>query len=61
MECKFKSRAAYMRLKKELIDTLWNVNSRVTNFPTLSSSELIDTLWNENAVLLYDFLQVVKD
>ena len=33
---------------RELIDTLWNVNSFVKIFLFLNLFELIDTLWNVN-------------
>ena len=33
---------------RELIDTLWNVNSFVTDKMFLVFIELIDTLWNVN-------------
>ena len=33
---------------RELIDTLWNVNTGVQHTRWLSASELIDTLWNVN-------------
>ena len=33
---------------RELIDTLWNVNSFSRTLVSTSASELIDTLWNVN-------------
>ena len=33
---------------RELIDTLWNVNSQCHFHKTLLHRELIDTLWNVN-------------
>ena len=33
---------------RELIDTLWNVNTNLFQCEVLSCSELIDTLWNVN-------------
>ena len=33
---------------RELIDTLWNVNSICSSSLGVSVSELIDTLWNVN-------------
>ena len=36
---------------RELIDTLWNVNSGGSAGQFLKWSELIDTLWNVNVVL----------
>ena len=33
---------------RELIDTLWNVNTFTLSFSFASSFELIDTLWNVN-------------
>ena len=33
---------------RELIDTLWNVNSTYTGAGMQSLNELIDTLWNVN-------------
>ena len=35
---------------RELIDTLWNVNSNKLITYFLASFELIDTLWNVNAI-----------
>ena len=37
---------------KELIDTLWNVNSNSYFFTSKNADELIDTLWNVNLLLL---------
>ena len=36
----------------ELIDTLWNVNKKVTVKEIYPHMELIDTLWNVNAKIL---------
>ena len=33
---------------RELIDTLWNVNLKLSNYYFLWTLELIDTLWNVN-------------
>ena len=33
---------------RELIDTLWNVNIRMTVDKSMATDELIDTLWNVN-------------
>ena len=33
---------------RELIDTLWNVNSLYRHIPSPGTTELIDTLWNVN-------------
>ena len=33
---------------RELIDTLWNVNEKITASEAGTSLELIDTLWNVN-------------
>ena len=40
--------AGFVQVKRELIDTLWNVN--LTNVPVYrpGHGELIDTLWNVN-------------
>ena len=37
---------------RELIDTLWNVNLRVSTTKQKRAMELIDTLWNVNFLLL---------
>ena len=37
---------------RELIDTLWNVNSNGDMFGHDNNSELIDTLWNVNQKIL---------
>ena len=50
MECKYiKILILFLQPKHELIDTLWNVNSRhqESSFPMVW--ELIDTLWNVNS------------
>ena len=33
---------------RELIDTLWNVNGKMTKKEIMEIKELIDTLWNVN-------------
>ena len=43
----------------ELIDTLWNVNSLISDISHLSDIELIDTLWNVNCTLQSKRLFVV--
>ena len=35
---------------RELIDTLWNVNLRASQFEHKHLKELIDTLWNVNTI-----------
>ena len=40
---------------RELIDTLWNVNSSTMIISTSVPPELIDTLWNVNKTKKYDF------
>ena len=39
---------------RELIDTLWNVNSRGMEEPSREIGELIDTLWNVNKDCIAD-------
>ena len=41
-------RKEFPTVPKELIDTLWNVNSINVVFRELAKTELIDTLWNVN-------------
>ena len=35
---------------RELIDTLWNVNTRTLKMLLRKTLELIDTLWNVNCI-----------
>ena len=35
---------------RELIDTLWNVNTFLRSNPQCQRGELIDTLWNVNYI-----------
>ena len=48
MECKFGRGRIQTNLWRELIDTLWNVNTAVQISISGHSLELIDTLWNVN-------------
>ena len=50
MECKYCTALALRTLLRELIDTLWNVNSDTTRFIQINKKELIDTLWNVNLI-----------
>ena len=38
---------------RELIDTLWNVNTPLNSTVNVMISELIDTLWNVNKGILF--------
>ena len=48
MECKYSIKKEYEDWKKELIDTLWNVNEGDNFWFCKMGAELIDTLWNVN-------------
>ena len=48
MECKWKSMNGMGQSGRELIDTLWNVNSMLFRPDLYVTPELIDTLWNVN-------------
>ena len=48
MECKCKTKVNLACGIRELIDTLWNVNSNDGIGIDLGVKELIDTLWNVN-------------
>ena len=51
MECKFcSSLSSLSRFEIELIDTLWNVNTIMTQWFKMLVEELIDTLWNVNSM-----------
>ena len=44
----------------ELIDTLWNVNSRLRHFKLMLNFELIDTLWNVNESAPADWVEQLR-
>ena len=47
---------------RELIDTLWNVNTLARRKPSLTGYlELIDTLWNVNSMLFRPDLYVTPE
>ena len=48
MECKYSGQGEVPKRRKELIDTLWNVNTNSTEKINSPAPELIDTLWNVN-------------
>ena len=50
MECKLITEQQRLQRQKELIDTLWNVNTADQVFIYSVDQELIDTLWNVNDV-----------
>ena len=50
MECKSNYHSQCYTGFRELIDTLWNVNTIFQHIILLLQFELIDTLWNVNAV-----------
>ena len=50
MECKFICKGETNGTRKELIDTLWNVNYGINPEKYRTILELIDTLWNVNAL-----------
>ncbi len=50
MECKCTILTVITHGIKELIDTLWNVNSVFAKNLTRLIKELIDTLWNVNFI-----------
>ena len=48
MECKSDLLKDFCKLHRELIDTLWNVNTDAPDASEVRMYELIDTLWNVN-------------
>ena len=48
MECKYDLSVMSRVLLPELIDTLWNVNTKKNGNKKSFGTELIDTLWNVN-------------
>ena len=48
MECKYDQAVYIGKHKRELIDTLWNVNGVLVVRGASALQELIDTLWNVN-------------
>ena len=56
MECKWSRISRKMQTTKELIDTLWNVNTTPTLATTENYLELIDTLWNVNLICYFRYL-----
>ena len=50
----------WVRERKELIDTLWNVNEERNSIWNTKDFELIDTLWNVNYIG-GDFYKINKD
>ena len=51
MECKFNASVYCCPMSFELIDTLWNVNSKFFAIDFKRHVELIDTLWNVNTAI----------
>ena len=52
MECKFDSSGFIPEGKGELIETLWNVNRKLTEEELQETVELIETLWNVNTAIV---------
>ena len=50
MECKYPRLLVHFLAKKELIETLWNVNKSQKDITTICYVELIETLWNVNTL-----------
>ena len=48
MECKLIIGALKAVIFDELIETLWNVNTKDINLDSIYNKELIETLWNVN-------------
>ena len=48
MECKSNCDVHLAESVFELIDTLWNVNKKISKNSVCRTYELIDTLWNVN-------------
>ena len=56
MECKSLIALTMSQVLRELIDTLWNVNSKVFDEQVGQNIELIDTLWNVNYSNVISFI-----
>ena len=59
VECKYKRQGESTGYSRELIETLWNVNTESAPQINSYSSELIETLWNVNPDLLPDKVRAI--
>ncbi len=58
MECKYIAIRRAMMEEKELIETLWNVNTVMSGRKSTEVSELIETLWNVNFPVIIPIQQL---
>ncbi len=64
MECKLSLGKVAKNLSKELIETLWNVNTSAAEEPSGDAQELIETLWNVNNLfnrIAYEVLRINRN
>ena len=52
MECKVLQEEEPEALRRDLIETLWNVKQIMANFNVWNTNDLIETLWNVKKVFI---------